>query len=73
MDQTKSYILTFSFWHWNVNSLPTDNYCKVAALKAHNSTYKHAFTCASETFLNSSFESNDKGLIMEGYNLIQSD
>ena len=63
----------FSCCHWNVNSLPTDNYCKVAALKAYNSVYKYDFLCVSETFLNSSFESNDKDLMIEGYNLIQSD
>ena len=28
--------------------------------------------CLSETFLNSSLESNDKDLMIEGYNLIQS-
>ena len=27
----------FSCCHWNVNGWPTDNYCKVAALKAYNS------------------------------------
>ena len=63
----------FSCCHWNVNSLPTDNYCKVASLKAYNSVYKYDFLCVSETFLNSSFESNDKDLMIEGYNLIQSD
>ena len=31
------------------------------------------FICVSETFLNFPFESNDKGLMMEGYNLIRSD
>ena len=31
------------------------------------------FICIGETFLNSSFESNDKGLMIEGYNLIKSD
>ena len=50
--------------------LPTDNFCKVfckAALKAHNSVYKYDFLCVSETFLNSSFESNDKDLMIEGH------
>ena len=46
----------FSCCHWNANSLPTDNYCKVAALKAYNSIYKYDFICVSETFLNSSFD-----------------
>ena len=60
----------FCCCQWNVNSLPTDNYCKVAALKAYNSVYKYYFLCVSATFLNSSFESNDKDLMIEGYNLI---
>ena len=59
--------------HWNVNSLPADNYCKAAALKAYNFVYKFDFLCVNETFLNSSFESNDKDLMIEGYNLIRSD
>ena len=59
----------FSYCHWNVNSLPTDNYCKVAALTASNSVYKYDFLCVSETFINSSFESNDKDLMIEDYNL----
>ena len=41
----------FSCCHWNINSLPTNNYCKVATLKAYNSVYKHDFLCFSETFL----------------------
>ena len=60
----------FSCCHWNVNSLPTGNYCKVATLKAYNSVCKYDFLCVSETFLNPSFESNDKDLMIEGYNLI---
>ena len=63
----------FSCCHWNVNSLPTGNYCKVAALKAYNSVYIYDFLCVSETFLESSFESNDNDLMIEGYNLIRSD
>ena len=31
----------FSCFHWNVNSLATDNYSKVVALKAYNSIYKY--------------------------------
>ena len=56
--------------HWNVNSLATDNYSKVVALKGYSSIYKFDFICISETFLDSSFESDDKNLILEGYNII---
>ena len=63
----------FSCCHWNVNSLATDNYSKVLALKAYNSTYKYDFICISETFLDSSFEPDDKDLMLDGYKLIRSD
>ena len=63
----------FSCCHWNVNSLATDNYSKVLALKAYNSTYKYGFICISETFLDSSFEPDDKDLMLDGYKLIRSD
>ena len=62
----------FSCCHWNVNSLATENYSKVLALKACNSIYKYDFICISETFLDSSFESDDKNFMLEGYNLIRS-
>ena len=60
----------FCCCHWNVNSIPIDNYCNVAALKAYNFVYKYDFLCVSETFLNSSFESSDKDLMIKGCNLI---
>ena len=63
----------FSCCRWDVNSLLTDNYCKVAALKAYKSVYKYDFLCVSGTFPNSSFESNDKDLTIEDYNLIRGD
>ena len=59
--------------HWNVNSLATDNYSKVVALKVYNPIYKYDFICISETSLDFSFESDDKNLMLEGYNLIRSD
>ena len=62
----------FSCCHWNVNSLAADNYSKVSALKAYNSTYKYDFIYISETFLDSSFEPDDKDLLLDGYNLIRS-
>ena len=63
----------FSCCHWNVNSLATDNYSEVAALKPYNSIYKYGFIRISETFLDFSFEPDDKNLMLEGYNLIRSD
>ena len=63
----------FSCCHWSVNSLATDNYSKVLTLKTYNSTYKYDFICISETFLDSSFESDEEDLRLDGHNLIRSD
>ena len=68
--KSHSYI---SCCQWNVNSLPANNYCKDAALKAYNSVCKYDFLCVSQTFLYSSFGSRGKDLMIEGYNLIRSD
>ena len=57
--------LYFSCCHWNV-----DNYSKVVALKACDSIYKYDFLCVGETFLDSSFKSDQKNLILEGYSLV---
>ena len=67
----QNFHLYFSCCHWNVYTFATDNYSK--ALKAYNSIYRYDFICISETFLDSSFESDDKNLMLEGYNLIRSD
>ena len=56
--------------HWNVNSSPNHNCCKVPALKGYNFVYKYDFLCVSETCFNSPFESHDKDIMIEGYNLI---
>ena len=50
-----------------LNSLPIDIYCKVAPLTAYHFVYKYDFLCVSETFLNSTFKSNDKYFMIEGY------
>ena len=63
----------FSCCHWKVNSLATNNYSDVVAIKVYNSIYKYDFICISETFLDSSFEPENKNLMLEGYKLIQSD
>lgn len=46
---TKSHSY-FSCWHWNVNSSPTINHCKVAALNAYKSIYRFDFWSCSYTF-----------------------
>ena len=45
----------------------------ICLVDTYNSTYKYDFICIGETFLDSSFESENKDLMLDGYNLIQSD
>ena len=42
-------------------------------MKAYNSVNEYDFLCVSQTFLNSSYGSNGKDLMIEGYNLTWSD
>ena len=45
----------FSCCHWNVNSLAADNYSKVQALKAYNSTYKYDLIIIGKTSLDNRY------------------
>ena len=44
----------FSFCHWNLNSLPPQNYAKVSLLQAFNALHKFDLICLSKTYLDSS-------------------
>ena len=57
--------------HWNLNSLPAQNFSKLTQLKAYISMYKHDFICLSETCLDSS--AHDSLLEIDGYNLVRAD
>ena len=62
---------SLSVCHWNLNSLPADNFSKLIQLKAYISMYKHDFICLSEAFLDSSVP--DSLLEVDGYNLVRPD
>ena len=49
----------FKICHWNLNSLPTDNFVKVPHLEAYAITHNIDIICLSETFLDSSYSSDD--------------
>ena len=63
----------FSCCHWNVNSLIAHNKLKVSLLEAYNTVHKYDFICISETYFDSSVESEDDDLRINGYKLIQMD
>ena len=59
--------------HWNLNSVSVHDFEKLRSLQAFNSVYQFDIICLSETFLDSSFSSDDIDLSIEGYNIIRAD
>ena len=53
--------------HWNVNGVAAHEFIKVSLLQGYI-TERNFDICLSETFLNSSLDSEDDGLKIEGYN-----
>ena len=69
----KNFSTSFSFCHWNLNSLTVRNYVKLSSLLAHNSVYKHDVICLSETYLDNSVLSDESDLNFLGYKLVRAD
>ena len=65
--------LNLSICHWNLNSISAHNFAKLFSLKAFNSLHKFDVICISETFLDSSFATDESSLNFNGYKLIRSD
>ena len=59
--------------HWNFNSISAHDFEKLRSLQAFNSVYQFDIICLSETFLDSSFSSDDMNLSIKGYNIIRAD
>ena len=63
----------FSLCSWNVNSISVNNFSKLSLLSSYNSIYRYDLICLSETFLDSSFSTDDDRLSLDGYDLIRAD
>ena len=63
-----SYSISFSFFHWNLNSIATITFFKISLLQAYNSIRK--FDIIS---LYSSYHSGYDQLVLAGYNSIGAD
>ena len=63
---------SFTCCHWNVNSLTAHNMLKLSSIAAYNSVHKYDF-CISETLLDSSIQSDDRDISINGYNVIRAD
>ena len=59
--------------HWNLNSITAYNFLKMSLLQAYNFTCKFDIICLSETYLDTSYYSDDNQLHLPGYNIIRPD
>ena len=57
----------------NVNSLTTHNVVKLSSIADHNTIHKYDFICVSETYLDSSVRTDDRDILINGYNIIGAD
>ena len=60
-----------SVCHWNVNSIPSHNFQKIAVLGSFVAMHKFDIICISEALLNNTYEDND--LNLNGYSLLRAD
>ena len=56
----------FTVCHWNVNILTAHNILKLPSIAACNSIHKYDFICITETYLNSSVQSDDRDISING-------
>ena len=64
---------SLTFCHWNLNGLTAHDSIKISLIQAYIFRHNYDIICLSEAFLNSSIESNDDRISIDGYNLIRSD
>ena len=64
---------SFTCCHWNVNSFAANNMLKLSSIAAYNSIHKYDFICISETCLDSSVQSDDRDISINGYHRICAD
>ena len=50
---------SFSFCHWNLNSIVGHNVVKMSLLQVYNTIHKFEIICLLETYLDNSYHSDD--------------
>ena len=63
----------FTSCHWNVISLTAHNMVILSSIAAYNTIHKYDVIWISETYLDSSVRTDDKDILINGYNLICAD
>ena len=64
---------SLKFCHWKLNGLTAHNSIKISLLQVYIIQNNYDIICLSETFLNSSIQTNDGRISIDGYNLIRAD
>ena len=64
---------SLTFYHWDLNGLTAPDSIKISLLQVYILQHNYDIICLLETFLNSSIESNDDMISIDGYNLRRSD
>ena len=64
---------SLTFCHWNLNGLTAHDSIKISLLQTYITQHNYDIICLSETFLNSSIETNDDRISIDEYNLIRAD
>ena len=62
-----------TFFHWNLNGITAHDFAKISLIQSHALSYNTDIIFLSETFLDSSIETNNLQLNITGYNLLQYD
>ena len=65
------YSNSFSFCHWNLNSIAAHEFIKMSLLQAYNAIYGFDIICLSETYLGNSYHTDQSAF--PGYNFIRAD
>ena len=60
---------TFSFCHWNLNSISSHDYVKIFLLRAYITVHIFDIICLSEMYLDSSTRHDDGNLEIPGYDI----
>ena len=63
--------MTIFVCHWNINSIPSHNFQKIAVLESFVAMHKFDIICISETFLSNTYENNN--LNLNCYSLLRVD
>ena len=63
----------FLVFHWNLNSITSQDCLKIKLLTMYNVTHKFDITCIAESYLNSETLSGDDYLNIHGYKMFGAD